>query len=333
MSGYVLRFRSAFVGFTLMAQLLGGSAAVFGEHQWETVQAKSEPTARHEAALVAFRDRVYLIGGRRINPVDVFDPATASWTAMSETPIELHHFQAVTKGDAIYLVGAMTGAWPKETPLERTVAYYPERDEFKFLHPIPPDRRRGGAGAALYNGKIYIVGGITNGHMDGYQPWLDEYDPETGKWTALADAPHARDHFQAVVVGDRLYAAAGRRSSQRTQQGFELTVEAVDIYDFKTARWLELEVKLPTLRAGNMAFAWRSELIIGGGESGDQVPAHSEVEAWNTTTQTWREWPRLQRGRHGSGFAIVGDYVYTASGSGNRGGGPELTSVERLKLP
>lgn len=304
------------------------------ERAWETVTTAGRPTARHEAAFVAYKGKAYLIGGRRINPVDVFDPETNTWTAKSETPLELHHFQAVVVDDAIYLIGAMTGKWPNETPLERIVVYYPEKDEFRFKHTIPEARRRGGAGAVLHDGKIYIVGGITNGHMDGYQPWLDVYDPKSGDWKVLDDAPHARDHFQAVVQGDRLYAVAGRTTSQRTKQGFDLTVPAVDVYDLKQQRWLASETfpALPTLRAGNMATVWGDEVIVGGGESGSKKQAHDELEALNTKTKEWRNWPRLERGRHGSGFAIIGDYVYTASGSGNRGGGPELTSIERLKL-
>ena len=78
-------------------------------------------------------------------------------------------------------------------------------------------------------GKIYIVGGITNGHVNGYQPWLDVYDPKSGDWTPLADAPHARDHFQAVLHDDKLYALAGRTTSQKTKQVFELTVKPVDV--------------------------------------------------------------------------------------------------------
>ncbi|MEO1253875.1 MAG: DUF5060 domain-containing protein, partial [Bacteroidota bacterium] len=41
----------------------------------------------------------------------------------------------------------------------------------------------------------------------------------------------------------------------------------------------------------------------------------------------------MKEGRHGSGFVVIDNYLYTASGSGNRGGGPELTSIERLELP
>lgn len=302
---------------------------------WETIEATGEPTARHEAGLVAYNDKVLLIGGRRVNPTDEFDTTTNTWTEKSPPPLELHHFQAVVLGDAVYLMGAMTGGWPEETPLDSVLIYYPDRDAYVYSHPIPEDRRRGGAGAVVYNDKIYLVGGIVNGHMNGYQPWFDEYDPQTGEWRVLPDAPHARDHFQAVVVGDKLYAFAGRTTSQATNQAMDLTVAPGNVYDFSTGQWESVTdaLAIPTMRAGNGAFVWGDEIVIGGGESVTQEAAHAEVEAFNVQTQTWRAWPSLERGRHGSGFAIVGDYVYTASGSGNRGGGPELTSVERLRLP
>lgn len=306
------------------------------EPTWQTVDAIGEPTARHEAALVSFDDKLYLIGGRRINPVDVFDPRDRTWTAKSPTPMELHHFQAVVVDDAIYLIGAMTGPYPNETPLEKIVVYYPRTDEFRMVHGVPEHRRRGAAGAVLHEGKIYLVGGITHGHVDGFQPWLDCYDPQTGDWEVLADAPHARDHFQAVVLDQKLYCLGGRTTHQAVNQIFGTTVAEVDVFDFQTRTWVSSPESsspvLPTPRAGNMAMAWGNELVVGGGES-TQKAAHQEVEAFDVLSGTWRQWPRLARGRHGSGFAIVGDYVYTASGSGNRGGGPELASVERLALP
>lgn len=302
--------------------------------QWQTIDATGEPTARHEATLVAADQKIYLIGGRRVNPVNVFDPESNSWTEKSTTPMELHHFQAVVVDEVIYLIGAMTGPYPNEKPLERVVSYDPKKDEFQFDHGIPAERQRGGAGAVEYQGKVYLVGGITNGHNDGYKPWFDEFDPQTGEWKVLPDAPHARDHLQAVVHGDKLYAVGGRQTSKATNQVFENTIAPIDVFDFKTMRWLPVEDApvLPTPRAGNMAFVWKDEIIVGGGES-TQKTAHNEVEAYNLVTKTWRNWPSLVRGRHGSGLAIVDDSVYTASGSGNRGGSPELKSVERLLLP
>lgn len=313
----------------------GACCCPIAESQWETVEAVGQPTARHEATLVAFEDQIYLIGGRRINPVDMFDPMTRTWTAKSETPMELHHFQAIVVDDAIHLMGAMTGKWPNEKPLDRVIVYYPKKDEFRFTHTIPESRRRGGAGAVYYDDKIYLVGGITNGHMDGYVPWLDQYDPKTGDWKVLPDAPHARDHFQAVVRDSRLYALAGRTTSHATGQGMDLTVPEVDVYDLGSKSWVSGHgvADLPTPRAGNMAFVWGDQIVVGGGESMTQKAAHDQVEVLNVHEGTWATWPSLNRGRHGSGFAVVGDHVYTASGSGNRGGGPELTTIERFKLP
>jgi N-acetylneuraminic acid mutarotase len=303
--------------------------------EWEILETKGKPTARHEAAVVAFEDQLYLLGGRGIKPVDRFDPKTNTWKALSKPPIEIHHFQPVVYKDAIYLVGAMTGKWPIEQGLESVLVYYPKEDRFEFTHEIPKHRRRGGAGAVLHNSKIYLVGGITNGHNGGYRSWTDEYDPETGKWRVLPDAPHARDHFQAVAVNSKLYAFAGRRSSTATDEPISLVVEHGNVFNFETEKWESVydSHKLPTLRAGTSAFGWNDEILIGGGESKTQEPAHNEVEAFNIKTNTWRNWPSMTQGRHGSGFAIINDYVYTASGSLNRGGGPELNTIERLKLP
>ena len=306
-----------------------------GHSQWQNIAATGQPTARHEAAFAAYGQQLYLMGGRRINPTDVFDIATASWTQKSKPPVEIHHFQPVVKGDAIYIVGAMTGSWPHETPLDKVLVYYPKRDEYQFTHTIPEHRRRGGAGAVLHDGKIYIVGGIVNGHMNGYKPWLDRYDPTTGQWQTLDDAPNARDHFQAVVANNKLYALAGRTTSKATEQDMALTIAHGNVYDFAKAAWEPVTntLKLPTLRAGNAAFNWGDNVVIVGGESDTQEPAFAETQAYNTTTQTWSRWANLKQGRHGTGVAIVDGYAYMASGAGKRGGGPELTSIERLALP
>ncbi|WP_029489717.1 hypothetical protein [Aquimarina agarivorans] len=92
-------------------------------------------------------------------------------------------------------------------------------------------------------------------------------------------------------------------------------------------------MKIPIQTAGNSAFSWNGKIIIGGGESDRQLKVHHEVIAFNTDSNTWNNWPNLNTGRHGTGFARVANYIYTASGCGNRGGTPELVSIERLKLP
>lgn len=308
--------------------------ALGNDAEWQLLSTRNTPTARHEASLVAHKGNIYLLGGRRINPVDIFDPTEMAWRESIRSPIEIHHFQAVSTNNAIYIVGAMNGPWPNEQPLENVLAFHPETEKFETLDAIPADRRRGGAGAAVYQDKIYVVGGITNGHQDGYVSWFDEYDPQTGKWRELPDAPRARDHFQAVVAGNRLYAIAGRRTSQRTGQGFDLTESEVDVFDFEQNQWLPANTvpPIPTPRAGNFAIAIGTQIWVGGGESGTQKTAHQEVEILDLETNSWMTGPSLVQGRHGTGFALVDHQLYVASGCGNRGGEPELLTTESFDL-
>lgn len=301
--------------------------------QWQIINAQGEPTARHEASFVEHGGKFYLIGGRRINPIDVYDPVENKWVAHAKTPIELHHFQAVSYGDKIYLIGAMTGGWPDETPLTHVMAYIPKTDKFEMLHEIPENRRRGGAGAVVHNDKIYLVGGIVNGHQNGYVNWVDEYDPKTGAWRVLPDAPVKRDHFSLAVANDRLYVMGGRQTEHEIGNDFGPTLGQVDSFDLKNELWLDENIPdLPTRRAGNMIASWENYIIVGGGESESQVPAHNEVEALNLDTLQWHRWPNLKQGRHGSAFIIYDGFIYTASGCGQRGGEPELPSIERLAL-
>ncbi|MEN7343153.1 MAG: DUF5060 domain-containing protein [Pseudomonadota bacterium] len=301
---------------------------------WRTLETSGDAVARHEATFVAHDDKLYLIGGRGIKPVTVFDPATREWTTKATPPLEIHHVQAVSLGDAIYLIGAMTGGYPDEKPIGRVLRYLPAEDRFEWTHDIPTHRQRGGAAAVVHGDAIYLVGGITNGHRSGSRAWLDRYSPSTGAWQALADAPDARDHAQAAVIDDALWVAGGRRTSLDTGEVLSLTTRHLNRYDFRTGEWqVSSAMAPPTLRAGNSVIGWRHWLIVGGGESATQQLAHHEIEAYDTIHHRWYRWPDLNLGRHGSGFAIVDDVLYTAAGSGEKGGAPELADVETLALP
>lgn len=74
--------------------------------------------------------------------------------------------------------------------------------------------------------------------------------------------------------------------------------------------------------------AFGSKVLVIGGESGSQVAAHSEVEAFDTKSGKWEALPSLKQGRHGTGAVIINGKIYIAAGSGNRGGGPELNDIE-----
>jgi N-acetylneuraminic acid mutarotase len=295
---------------------------------WQTlVPASGSPTARHEAAYVQAGDKFYLMGGRGILPVQVYEPVGRSWTNAVTTPIEMHHFQAVALEGLVYVVGALTGSYPEEPSIPNVYIYNPAINKWFVGPQVPVSRRRGTAGVAVYNNKIYVVGGNTRGHNSGYVSWFDEFDPATNTWKVLPDAPHARDHFQAVIIGDKLYAAGGRRSSQNTGQTFMLTVPEVDIYDFTTGQWSTSTDPIPTQRAGTTTVALDGSVVVIGGES-VQPTAHNETQAYSTLTNKWVSLANLQQGRHGTQAILNNGAIYIVAGAGTQGGSTELNSQE-----
>lgn len=306
---------------------------------WKSLDVEGEPLARHENALVAAGRKMILIGGREVKPLNIYDPENRTWSEGATPPFEIHHMQAVTLDGLVYILGAFTGSWPNETPLTHVLIYDVATDTWTIGPEIPANRRRGAAGVVTNNNRIYMVNGIINGHASGWVNWLDEYDPYTGSWKTLTSSPQPRDHFQAAVIDDKLYVAGGRRSGS-TESGFEGTVAATNVYDFKTKTWKVLP-DIPTQRAGTAATVYDNKYVVIGGESGSQETSHKEVEAFDPVAGEWTSLPSLKIGRHGTQAITAGEFLIIGSGSGNRGGGPELTSFEilsaleddQLKLP
>lgn len=297
---------------------------------WTTISSAddSQPVARHEAAFVSVDKKMYLLGGRGIKAVSIFDVQTQKWSKGAKPPLELHHFQPVVYKSKVYIIGALTGPYPGETPVPNIYIYDTNTDSWSKGDSIPTSRLRGSTGNVIQNGVVYVSCGIIDGHRSGHQKWLDSYNLKTGEWKVLADAPRARDHFQATVTNGKIYVLGGRLSKAPTNT-FNETVGEVDVYDIKKNKWETLKNPLPNQRAGSMSAVFHNEILVIGGESMRQNEAHNEVDALNVLTNTWRVFPALVRGRHGTGIVIYEDALYIASGCGNRGGSPELTTMEK----
>ena len=301
---------------------------------WKMLTVKSEPTKREDCGFAEVNGLFYLIGGRGVLAVDVFNPVTNTWTKKGPTPFEMHHFQAVVFKKEIYIVGGMTGNFPHEIPLDHIYIYNAKADSWRKGAEIPINRRRGSGGTIVFKNKIYLIGGIQDGHFDGTVAWTDVFDLASGKWETLGDAPHARDHFHAAVIGDKMYVSGGRKTSFKTKQVVDLTVAEIDVYDFKSKQWKTLPTNhnIPTQRAGSTSVAFKSNLLVLGGESNAHEKSHNEVEAFHTNQRKWSSLPALITGRHDTQALIYKNKLYIVAGSANRGGGPDQSSIEVLDL-
>lgn len=92
-------------------------------------------------------------------------------------------------------------------------------------------------------------------------------------------------------------------------------------------QWSTLPDHIPTERAGLSVIARANKIYAIGGESASQTTAHAEVEVLTTQNHQWTSGASLNRGRHGAQAVFIGNSIYIAAGSGDRGGRPELSSV------
>ncbi|AHM62207.1 Kelch repeat-containing protein [Flammeovirgaceae bacterium 311] len=301
---------------------------------WHTLTSTNDPEARHENAFVQVGNKFYLLGGRGIKNVNIYDPATDSWSLGAQTPLEMHHFQAIEYKGLLYVVGAFMGSYPHEQPVPNIYIYNPVTDKWIVGPEIPESRRRGSAGAFVYRDKFYLVCGIIDGHYGGHVAWFDEFNPATNSWTVLPDAPRPRDHFQAALIEDKVYAAAGRLS--KSEEGVFLNMIAeVDMYNFSTGEWITLPAptgNIPTQRAGAAVAVLGNEILVIGGESNTESLARNQTEALSNLTHTWRTLTPLDQGRHGTQAIVSNGGIYIAAGNSTQGSGAELRSQEAFYM-
>ncbi|MEM1340038.1 MAG: PKD domain-containing protein [Bacteroidota bacterium] len=299
--------------------------------EWIDKDENENYTGRHECSFVQAGNRFYLMGGRENSrTIDVYNYANNSWTSLVDSaPFALNHSQATEYGGLIWIIGAFTSNnFPNEPPAEAVWMFDPATEEWIEGASIPAARRRGSSGVVVYNDKFYVVGGNTIGHNGGYVSWFDEFDPATGQWTALTDAPRARDHFHAVVIGNKLYAAGGRLSGGAAGT-FKPTISDVDVYDFDTGTWSTLSNDLPTPRGAPAAVNFNNKLWVIGGEVQDEVvygvsttDALPITEQYDPATGQWTRMADLNSERHGTQAIVSGGGVFILAGSPKIGGGP-----------
>lgn len=318
----------------------GGPGAEAGVGEWRTItdELRGTPTPRHEACFVMMGGRGYLIGGRGTRAVERFDPATGSWEAVAPMPTQMHHMQCVPHEGLIYVPTSWYGGSPSESVNALMWVFHTSNNTWSSLPGLPEARRRGAAASVLFQNKIWVIAGNRGGHGPPSQSlgWMDYYDLRTRRWrtSGLASLPagHERDHAGAAVVKGRICIAGGRNGGMPNP--FAAVVPSTLCYDVRRNSWVDMGAPLPFPRAGAAtARTCAGALILAGGEARFSR-AFDSVHVFNGVS--WASLPPLNRARHGTGLAVANcnscNHIFIASGSGARGGRPELESTE-LYIP
>jgi hypothetical protein len=262
------------------------------------------PAKRQEASYVSLNGELHLLGWTKAHKV--YDPASNSWSTRAPMPVQRHHVQAVAVDGKIYMIGGLT-SWP-DGDVNTVYIYNPSTNRWTQGASMG-SRGRGAGAVAVRNGKIYYAGGLHGGTAVS---WFDVYDPATDDWTALPNMPRAREHFHGAVAGGKFWAIGGR------QGAINSTIAPTDAFNFSTGRWETGYAPIPTKRGGFGVGVAGSEIIVFGGEGGG---VQSAVQAYDTSTDSWRALTPMARPRHGFQVAECGGAFYIATGSIKQGGG------------
>ena len=150
-------------------------------------------------ALVAHKGKVYRIGGMQPrnksgDPADnhsvatcaVYDPKEKVWSPLPDLPAGRSSLDAVAVGDKLVVVGGWDMRGAKGTTAWHTTAQILDLAKPTAWQSVEQPFRRRALGAAVLDGKVYIVAGLGEKGASGD---VDVFDPETSKWSKAAEFP------------------------------------------------------------------------------------------------------------------------------------------------
>ena len=261
------------------------------------------------------------------NELTLTSAAFDHWQRAATMPTSRFGLGAVAMPNSIYLYAV--GGWYNDLSnldpfVQQRAAVENERynactERWETMAPLPDHRAN--IGAAVLNGKLYVVGGTSQVVSFGIATVTQHatvfvYDPVTNRWREVAPLPVAYAGMAVVGVGDKLYAFGG-------VDGNDNVSKLTYIYNPASDQW-QTGAPLPGEgRYFAAATFYAGKIYLVGG-----FPAISSVLTYDPATNQWANGPELQVGRHSFGLTPVPDgYLYAVGGAA---GTAELRSTERF---
>lgn len=172
--------------------------------------------------------------------------------------------------------------------------------------PIP--QVRSGAGCAVINDTVYVIGGSSGGgslHNTNYV-----YDPVTNSWSTKASMPTARSNIGCAVVNGKIYAIGGFVG------GVQTDTNLVEEYDPTTDSWSSKTPMLTSRYAYAMAVVANKIYVIGG-----ILSVMATVEEYDPALDSWSTKASMPTARMGPAAAVIRDTIFVFGGSTSVGSG------------
>jgi N-acetylneuraminic acid mutarotase len=188
-----------------------------------------------------------------------------SWATKASMPTARAQLGVAVVNGKIYAIGGANNTAAGPTVLSVNEEYDPATNTWTKKEPMPTARHS--FGIAVYENKIYCIGGSINGPMLAVN---EVYDPATDTWETKTPMPTARAALSANVVTDKIYLIGGNPANT--------TNEAYDPY---TDSWTT-KAEIPTGAVYAQSAVVKNKIFLFGGLS-----SRDSNQIYDPETNTW----------------------------------------------
>ena len=255
------------------------------------------PTVRSGVSVSVVDGKIYAIGGvktkkyqvprgfghesEELPTVEMYDPATDTWTQKVDMPTPRKTKTCVVDGK-IYAIGGWLTT-NEQSQLETVEVYDPATDTWAKAQSM--NHARCSTAISVVNGEIYAIGGIgwppnrdQSGRYlsDPYLSNVEVFNPKTNQWRERTEMSVPKAAHSTSVIDGKIYVMGGYFVKDRKLK----TLSAIEVYDPATDRWTQE----PDMLIGKFGHATEiidgQIYIFGGNSAGVQGPLTS-VEVYD----------------------------------------------------
>jgi N-acetylneuraminic acid mutarotase len=232
------------------------------------------------------------------------DVAENTWESKAPVPTGTRFGVAVVNGK-IYAIGGYTTQGGGSTFSNMNQFYDPANDAWtNILAPMPIARRN--FGIAVYQDKIYVIGGENRSHaipgpnfvdysMDGVTGVIEVYDIATNTWGNKTPMPTPRNYLQANVVDGKIYLIGGLSQQKLEYPSSPHSSNLTEVYDILTDSWTTM-LPIPTPVWGYASAVVNDKIYIISGWCGNSSSSSrqsaslsNQVQIFDPKTNTWSQ--------------------------------------------
>lgn len=219
------------------------------------IRKQDMPISRLYFGLSVVGGKIYLIGGsegigegheRRMDRVDIYDPATDTWIEGPKMPTRRIPGGVEVVNDRIYAIGGY--GWPPDatggpylTVIEEYNAITRQWREKNDMLEL-----RLGFAPIVVRDEIYLIGGFVVGVVSKWFATVDVYNPQTEAWSDIPALPMPLIPFNVSAVRGKIYVFGGYREGGQHFSDvlmFNTGFRAVEASGKSFTRWGELKIE------------------------------------------------------------------------------------------